>query len=209
MMKRIVLISIITVALSAGMGYAQMMEGGMMGHHEEGAEMSQQSHPCQMGGGMMGGYGMGQGMMGGYGMGHGMMGGCGKMGGYGMGPGMMGGYGMGHGMMGGCGMGQGMMGGYGMGHGMMGGCGMMGGHGMGQGMMGGYGMGHGMMGGCAHDEEQQNFLDETADLRKELHGKKFDYFEAIRKSDTKPETISRLIVEIRDLQKKIYEKAQK
>ncbi len=197
-MKRIVLMSILIVALSAGMGYAQTMEGGMMGHHEEGAGMSQQLHPCQMGPGMMRG-GMAPCMMGGYGMGPGMMGGCGMMGGHGMGGGMMGGCGMGHGMMGGCGKGPGMMGG----HGKMGGCGM------GSGMMGGHGMGHGMMGGCAHDEEQQKFLDETADLRKELHGKKFDYFEALRKSDTKPETISKLIVEIRELQKKIYEKARK
>jgi hypothetical protein len=194
-MKRILLISIIIVAVGAGMGYAQMMEGGMMGHHEEGPGMSQQYYPYQMGPGMMGGYG--------YGMGPGMMGGCG------MGPGMMGGYGygMGHGMMGGCGMGPGMMGGYGygMGHGMRGGYG----YGMGPGMMGGYGMGYGMMGGCIHDEERQKFLDETVDLRRELHNKKFDYFEALRKSDTKPEAISKLKEEIRELQKKIYEKARK
>jgi len=89
--------------------------------------------------------------------------------GYGMGPGMMGpgyGYGMGPGMMGP---------GYG--------------YGMGPGMMGpgyGYGMGPGMMGpgygnyGFWNSKEGQKLLDETADLRKQLHMKMFEYMEMVR-----------------------------
>ncbi len=49
----------------------------------------------------------------------------------------------------------------------------------------------------------QKFLDETADLRKELHTKKFEYFEAIRNPKTDPETISRLEKEIKELKSKI------
>jgi hypothetical protein len=150
------------------------------------------------------GYGMGPGMMGGwggyggYGMGHGMMGGWGGYGqGYGMGPGMMGGWG---------GYGQG----YGMGPGMMGG---WGGYGMGPGMMygwgGGYGPGYGRGPGYGYNqsEECQNFFDDTAKLRKELHSKRFEYFEAYRNPDTKPDTLAKLDREIRALQEKIYEKA--
>ncbi len=112
-------------------------------------------------------------------------------GGYGMmGPGMMGqgGYGM---------MGQGMMG-----QGMMG----QGGYGMmGPGMMG-QGMGSGTWGYNA--ESYQKLLDDTADLRKELHNKKFEYFEVLRNPKTKPETITKFEKEIQELQKKIYKKAR-
>jgi hypothetical protein len=152
---------------------------------------------AQMGGGMMGGpqqqqqyqqggYGMGPGMMG-YGMGPGMMG-------YGMGPGMMG-YGMGPGMMG-QGMGPGMMG-YGMGPGMMG-------QGMGPGMMG-YGMGPGMMN--VYNPQMKEFLDETKDLRKKLHTLQFDYSEALRDPETKPETITKLKNEMKDLFIRLQKKA--
>ncbi len=112
---------------------------------------------------------------------------------YQMGPGMMG-YGMGPGMMG-YGMGPGMMG-YGMGPGMMG-------YGMGPGMMGGYVTGRG------YSKAYQKFFDETKDLRKDLNGKMFDYFEALRNPQTKPETITKLRKEILDLNNKIYEKAPK
>jgi len=162
-MKRIFLISIIVVALIAGAGYAQMME-----QQQQSSEGSQPGYPCQMGPGMMGGYGWGPGMMGGYGMGPGMMGG------YGWGPGMMGGYGMGPGIMGGYGMGPGMTGGYGYGY----------------------------------SKEQQKFLDDTADLRRELHSKQFDYNEARRDPKAKTETLEKLANEIRGLQRKIYEKAR-
>jgi hypothetical protein len=37
----------------------------------------------------------------------------------------------------------------------------------------------------------QKFLDETSDVRKDLHNKKFEYFEATRNPDTKPETIAK------------------
>jgi uncharacterized coiled-coil DUF342 family protein len=53
----------------------------------------------------------------------------------------------------------------------------------------------------------QKFLDETVDLRRELHNKKFEYFEAARKADADPEAITSLKKEIRDLKEKIHEKA--
>jgi len=121
-------------------------------------------------------------------------------------PGMMGygrgmmGYGMGPGMMG-CGMGPGMMG-YGMGPGMMGygmGPGMMG-CGMGPGMMG-YGMGPGMMG--LDKDEFEQFLEKTKDLRKEMHMKKFDYFEALRNPEKNKDQIDKIRSEMRDIRKKI------
>lgn len=125
----------------------------------------------------------GYGAKGGYGMGPGMMGG-----GYGMKPGMMGGYGMGN-----YGMGPGMMsGGYGMG---------MGGYGMGPGMMGRHGMGPGS---SAQDPECQKFYDDTLKMRKELHDKKFEYFEAVRNPKTTMETLANLQKEMRQLHDKIY-----
>jgi hypothetical protein len=53
----------------------------------------------------------------------------------------------------------------------------------------------------------QKFLDETSDVRKDLHNKKFEYFEATRNPDTKPETIAKLEKETRELQEKLYTKA--
>jgi hypothetical protein len=225
-MKRIIILSILLVGLMAVYGYADQgghMKGGMMGSPGYGET---QKNP-------MAGYG-GQGMMrpgmmgyGGYGMGPGMMG----YGGYGMGPGMMGygGYGMGSGMMGygGCGnmgyggygmMGPGMMGnhqmmhgGYGMGSGMMGygTPGMMGHHQM---MHGGYGMGSGMMGygGQGYNAEAyRKFMDETSTLRKKMHDKKFEYFEALRNPETKREDVVKMEKELQELQREIYEKRQK
>jgi hypothetical protein len=114
-----------------------------------------------------------------------------------MGPGMMGPGMMGHmgGMMG--------YGGYGMmGQGMMGHMGGM----MGYGMKG-YGMGRGMRGYGYNPEEYRKYLDETLDLRRKLHNKRFEYFEAYRNSETKRETIMKLEKEVRDLQWEIYEKA--
>ncbi|MGO9417202.1 MAG: hypothetical protein ACLP51_18940 [Syntrophobacteraceae bacterium] len=93
-------------------------------------------------------------------------------------------------------MGQGMMGGgYGMGPGMMGG--------------GGYGMGPGMMGPgyYGYSPECQKFYDETLTLRKELHDKRFEYFEAVRNPKTTGETVTRLGKDIEELQDKIYAKA--
>jgi hypothetical protein len=97
-------------------------------------------------------------------------------------------------------LGSGMMGPGIMGRGMMG---MMGGAMMGQGMMG-----PGMMGpGYYQSETCQKFFDETAGLRKDLHNKRYDYFEAIRNPKTTPESVAKLEKEIRDLQEKIYSKA--
>ena len=77
-----------------------------------------------------------------------------------------------------------------------------GGHMMGQGygrhMMDRKGPGHGA------DKE---FLDETADLRKELHEKKFEYFEASRNPETDPAVLTKLDKELYEIQSKIREKA--
>jgi hypothetical protein len=101
---------------------------------------------------------------------------------------------------------RGMRGGHGMGLGMMGG-----GYGMGPGMMGGggYGMGPGMMGPgyYGYSPECQKFYDETAGLRKELHDKRFEYFEVLRNPKATGEAAAKLENEIRELQDKIYAEA--
>lgn len=53
----------------------------------------------------------------------------------------------------------------------------------------------------------QAFLNETAELRKELHNKKFEYFEAKRDPKTTVETLSILEKEIFDMRSRIHEKA--
>lgn len=112
--------------------------------------------------------------------GYGMMGQGGHMQGYGSG-----GYGM---------MGQGY-GGHMMGGDMMGsGCG---GH-----MMGG-------MLGYGTAEEQQKFLNDTTELRREMHNKKFEYSEAMRNPDTKRATLFKLKKELLEIKVKMYEKAIK
>jgi hypothetical protein len=115
------------------------------------------------------------------------------MGGYGMHPCMMGG-GMMGGMMGPGMMGQGHMGGM-MGPGMMG-QGHMGG------MMGGYGQGSRGYDSEEYEKYQKEYtkyLDDTAGLRKKLHNKKFEYYEAARNPKTTPETMLKIEKEIRDL----------
>jgi Spy/CpxP family protein refolding chaperone len=94
-----------------------------------------------------------------------------------------------------------------------------GGHMGGYGMTGsGYGGGHmgtanaGQMGdrtspGYGTNQTDQKFLDETADLRKELHEKRYEYAEAVRNPDTKRSTIRELEKEIYELEDKIYEKS--
>jgi hypothetical protein len=105
------------------------------------------------------------------------------------------------------------------GYGMMG----YGGHMMGQGygghMMGGMmgpgghmGCGEHMMGdmlGYGSEEEQQKFLDDTTDLRREMHNKKFDYSEALRNPDTKRTTLLKLRKEMLEIKVKMYERAIK
>lgn len=160
-MKRIILITILIVGLTAAYGFADM--GGHMdsGQGMMGGQSHQQTgdsgYPCQH---MMGGGMMGQGHMGG------MMGG-----------GMMG---QGH-------MGSGMMG---------------------EGMMGGYGYrGNDPEAYKKYQDEYNKYLDDTADLRRKLHNKRFEYSEAVRNPDTTRKSILKLEKEMIDLQWKIYEKA--
>jgi hypothetical protein len=116
-----------------------------------------------------------------------------------------------YGMMG-RGMGPGMMNPGMMGSGMMGygGCNMMGGmmgSGMGQGMMGHHKMMHGSgssgMMGEVSSEEQQKFLNNTVD---QLMMKRFDYSEALRNPETKPEAFKEIEKDMWELQKKITDK---
>lgn len=180
-MKRIILITVLIVGLTAAYSFAQMgSDQGMMGSDQ----------------GMMG---SGQGMMG---SGQGMMGGQSQQqtGGSGYYPceQMMGGGMMGSGHMGGM-MGQGHMGGSGMmGQGHMGG--MMGSGHMG-GMMGGYGY------RGNNPEAYQKYMDDTAGLRKQLHNKMFEYREVLRDPDAKRKSILKLEKEMMDLKWKIYEMA--
>ncbi len=86
-----------------------------------------------------------------------------------------------------------------------------GGHMMGQGygnhMMGqGYGR-HMMDRDGAGFEGNQKFLDETKEMRKELHNKRFEYMEMSRNSDTSDETLKKLEKEIYGLEDSIREKA--
>jgi hypothetical protein len=104
------------------------------------------------------------------------------------------------------------------GYGMMG----YGGHMMGQGygghMMGGM-MGpgghmmEGMMGldmmGYGTEEEYRKHLDETVDLRRALHNKKFEISEALRNPETARKTLLQLRKEMLEIKVKIYEKAIK
>lgn len=80
------------------------------------------------------------------------------------------------------------------------------GHGNGVHMMGPGYKGH-MMGQAGGFD--QKFLDESADLRRELHNKKFEYFEAKRNPETTYETVAKLEKDIHELQEKIHEKAQR
>lgn len=96
-------------------------------------------------------------------------------------------------------------------------------HGTGAGGWGGYGGhmmepgygGHIMGGYGGHMMDRQGpgygadkeFLDKTADLRKELHEKKFDYFEATRNPETEPAALTKLEKELYDIQSKIRDKA--
>ena len=131
---------------------------------------------------------------------------------YHMGPGMMGTGQQGWNYCPYCGQSLGQRG-YGMmGSGMMG---MMGGYGMGPGMHGGYGMGPGMMRGpgmmgpgyYGQGVDCQNFFDETADLRKDFHNKKFEYMETIRNPKANPESITKLQNELNEIRGKVLSKA--
>lgn len=115
----------------------------------------------------------------------------------------------GHGMMGETSQGQTTSPGYG-GHmtssGMMG----SGGHMMGSGSH--MGCGEHMIGGIMGfdtEEENRKFLDDTTDLRREMHNKKFEYSEALRNPDTKGKTLLKLKKEMLEIKIKMYEKAIK
>ncbi|MBU1568130.1 MAG: hypothetical protein KJ630_21215 [Proteobacteria bacterium] len=109
--------------------------------------------------------------------------------------------------------------GYG-GHGMMmggGGYGMMGGGcGMGSGMMEDYGFNKGLYHypGAAGfgrngwtSEQNQKFQDDTVELRKEMHDKRFEYMEAVRNPKSTRQQLSMMEKEMIDLRDKIYDKA--
>jgi hypothetical protein len=103
------------------------------------------------------------------------------------------------------GWGGGNMMGQGYGTHMMGpGGGNMMGPGYGTHMMG---PGGGHMMGWSGSGYDQKFLDETREQRRELHDKKFAYFEALRDPNTTPETKTKLENEIQELQEAIREKA--
>jgi len=76
----------------------------------------------------------------------------------------------------------------------------------------GYGMGPGMMGGYSPEQykkqyqENQQFLDETRDLRKKIHTLKFDYAEALRNPETKREDLTKMNAEMEKIWKQIHEK---
>jgi len=92
-----------------------------------------------------------------------------------------------------------------MAHGPGGGYGGHMGYGYGGGMMGnGYGGGH-MDYGYANDTETKAFLEKTADLRRELNTKRFDYEEAVRAGDEKK--AEKLARELDELSAKLYKEA--
>jgi len=75
--------------------------------------------------------------------------------------------------------------------------------GYGRGMMGpGF-----MWGGRGFDEDDQKFLDETAELRKQLHDKRFEYFEMARNPKADEEGLRTLEKEIDGLRDQIREKS--
>jgi Spy/CpxP family protein refolding chaperone len=77
--------------------------------------------------------------------------------------------------------------------------------------VGGYGMGYGMhpgmMGGCGGPEGQK-FFDDTRDLRREMHGKMFDYMELMRDPEASREDVEKLREEMWELKKQIHERAE-
>ena len=77
-----------------------------------------------------------------------------------------------------------------------------GGHMMGQGKGG-----HMMARGGENVEDNQKFLDETRDLRRDLHNKRFEYMELTRNPDTSSDALEKLEKEIFGLEDRIQEKA--
>lgn len=79
--------------------------------------------------------------------------------------------------------------------------------GAGAGVIPGLGMNFGPGTGLEMPEDVQKFLDETTKLRRELHAKKFDYFEAARNKKTPAEEITRLENEMVELRTRIFQRA--
>jgi len=86
---------------------------------------------------------------------------------------------------------------------------------MGPGMMGGgwgnWGMGcNGMMGGTMMQrmtpDQQQVFMDQTVDLRKQMMEKRFAYMEAMRNPTTTPQDLAKVEKEMLGLRAKMMEK---
>ncbi|MBI4849056.1 MAG: hypothetical protein HY808_10870 [Nitrospirae bacterium] len=65
----------------------------------------------------------------------------------------------------------------------------------------------GAMNGMHKPMNDQQFLNETKELRKELHGKKFEYREALHNPKTTDDTLAVLEKDIRELRGRIAEKA--
>ncbi len=61
--------------------------------------------------------------------------------------------------------------------------------------------------GYTPSQDDQKFLDETAAIRKDLHSKRFEYFEAQRDPATTGETLAKLEKEIVALQDQVRNKA--
>ncbi|MBU1388168.1 MAG: hypothetical protein KKE62_12965 [Proteobacteria bacterium] len=94
------------------------------------------------------------------------------------------------------------------GGGMYGGGGMMGGN---QGYGGGMGCG-GMMGGTMMDRmtpgQQQSFMNQTTELRKQMMELRFAYREAMRNPDTKPENLAGIEKQMLELRTKMMGKME-
>lgn len=95
------------------------------------------------------------------------------------------------------------------------------GHGYGMGGYGGHMVTHGMMGGgygscpamSGHGqkwdgEAKQKYLDDTAELRREMHNKRFDYREAYRDPNTTRGELAEIEKEIWDIHAELQEKAK-
>lgn len=88
--------------------------------------------------------------------------------------------------------------------------GMMGGGMMGGGMMGG-GMGcNGMMGGMMMNQmtpqQQQDFMNSTSDLRRQMMEKRFAYMEAARNGKTTPQDLAKIEAEMLTIRSQMMEK---
>jgi hypothetical protein len=109
-------------------------------------------------------------------------------------------------MMGGDMQGGGMQGGM-MNKGMMNG-GMMGGN---QGKWGGMGC-NGMMGGAMMNQmtpgQQQAFMDQTTDMRKEMMDLRYDYMEAMRNPNTNPKDLAKIEKQMLELRTKMMGKME-